>query len=235
MAGLHGDCYVHVYHVDRVNTAWTSLSRPSSSNRQEIWGLTNSLGCVSLPPPCITTISTLVYQLLITWVTGYDVIAAILKPYSTIRACNPLMHRNNVMKPSAHAQLHFRFLLRRRTSDWQAVSSISYSTLLFLSHVSTAMLTRYWYSNYICPSVRPSVCLSVCLSRSGIVSKPLHMSSYSLQPMLAQSFGFPWRWIALPNSGGVTTTGQLNTHTVYNLRDFRAVYGYVISYTWWRP
>jgi len=50
MAGLHGDCYVHVYHVDRVNTAWTSLSRPSSSNRQEIWGLTNSLGCVSLPP-----------------------------------------------------------------------------------------------------------------------------------------------------------------------------------------
>ena len=43
----------------------------------------------------------------------------------------------------------------------------------FLSRVSTTK--RYWYSN----SIRPSVRLSVRLSRSGVVSKRLRVSSYS--------------------------------------------------------
>jgi len=47
---------------------------------------------------------------------------------------------------------------------------------------------RYWYSNSICPSVRTSVCLSVCPLRSGILWKQLNILSWFLHHTVAQSF-----------------------------------------------
>jgi len=58
----------------------------------------------------------------------------------------------------------------------------------FLSRISTAMLTLTRDIDIAILSVRLSVRPSVCRSRSGIVLKLLHISSYVLQHIVAQSF-----------------------------------------------
>jgi len=68
-----------------------------------------------------------------------------------------------------------------RTSTCTSATRLLSSVFIARQHSNAD--AQYWYSNSVSPSVR--------LSRSGIVSKRLKISSYFLQRMVAQSFQFP--------------------------------------------
>ena len=79
----------------------------------------------------------------------------------------------------------------------------------------TVVLALYSYRNSVCPSVR--------LSRSGIVSKQLNISPYFLQ-----HYGsFPGTKQLCETPTGSVPMGTLNTGGVYKYRDFRPIYGYM--------
>jgi len=70
-----------------------------------------------------------------------------------------------------------------RTFKINAAINVSCNICFILLHMfwrflpNDAMLARYMLFLCVCPSVRPSICLSFCLSHAGIVPKRLYLGS----------------------------------------------------------
>jgi len=72
----------------------------------------------------------------------------------------------------------------RPSRSWILSKRINISSIFIARQHTDA---RYWYSKYVCLSVRPSVCPSVCPLRSGIRWKRLNISSQFFYHTVAQS------------------------------------------------